>query len=354
MARLGRGHPIPVTHKGGLTYHQASTDLPTFSLDWAFPAVTVVSPSVTIPLPTFSLTWSFPFITLPVALPTFALSWTFPTVSAVVPVKPGDALTGADGQLEWNGFLMGAGTLFRVQEIVGWRSLPPVSDLNVDRPSRHGAWPARKLTQQRVVTIKVRIDSGADPDDVDGLLDQLDAATGIPEAETPLPLVIKGRGDPQLAFGQITDRDIPMDGEWSVGLPGGAIQIVCPDPRRYSLLQHGVNVPLTTPTQLANTGNTGTHPLVRIHGPCTNPSVVNSTLGRTLAFTVSIADGDFLEVDTDNGTATMDGDNQMSALGAGSSPVQDWVLASGPNTITYTAATGGSNGVDILWRDATL
>lgn len=354
MARLGRGQPIPVANLGRLTYHQATADLPAFALTWGFPAVTVVSPSVTIPLASFSLTWEFPSLSVPIGLPSFSLDWSFPPVTAVVPVKPGDRLTGLAGQVEWNGFLMGAGTTFRVQQIDGWRSLPPVNDLNVERPTRHGAWAARKLTGQRVVTIKLRLDSGSDPTQMDALLDQLDAATGIPETEDPLPLVIKGFGDPQLAYGQITDRDISMDGDWSVGQAGGAIQIVCPDPRRYSLLRHGTNIPLNAPTQLANTGNTGTHPLIRIQGPATDPVLDNETLGRTLSFAISIPDGKYLEIDTDNGTVSLDGVNKMSTLGGGSSPVQDWVLASGANTITYTAGTGGDNGADVLWRDASI
>ncbi|MBN6054506.1 phage tail family protein [Nonomuraea sp. RK-328] len=332
----------------------ADVSLDSFSLSWSFPALTVTSPSVTIPLPAFSLGWEFPGLSLPLALPVFSLSWAFPALTVTVPVKPGDALTGESGQVEWNGFLLGAGTAFTVQQIDGWRSLPQVNDLNVERPTRHGAWAARKLTQQRVVTIKLRLNSATDPTQVDDLLDQLDAATGIPEGEDPLPLVVKGYSEPRLAYGQLIDRDVPMDGDWSVGLPTAALQFVCPDPRRYSLLRHGATIPTDDPTQLANVGNAGAHPLVRIQGPASDPVLTNETLARTLSFDISVPDGSYLEIDTDNGTASLDGVNSMSHLGAGSVPVQDWILAAGSNTITYTTATGGAGGVDVLWRDAWL
>ena len=170
MARYGRAYPAPV-RRVGPNYRGVAqqADLATFSVQWSFPALTVVSPSVTLPLPAFSVQWTFPSLSLPVGLPTFSLSWEFPTIQAFVPPKPGDSLTGQPGQVEWNGYLLGAGTAFRVQQIDGWRSLPPVTNSNVERPNRHGAWDARKLAQQRIVTIKIRLDSGTDPEQIDAL-----------------------------------------------------------------------------------------------------------------------------------------------------------------------------------------
>ena len=105
---------------------------------------------------------------------------------------------------------------------------------------------------------------------------------------------------------------------------------------------------------LANLGNTSTHPLIRLEGPVTDPVLVNAALDRTLEFDVEVLAGEILEIDTDNGTVTLDDANAMSTLTGTSVPVQDFVLAAGSNPISYAATAGGSNGADFLWRDSYL
>lgn len=354
MARLGRSQPIPVTIRGRLTYHQATVDLPTFSLGWVFPSLTVVSPSVAIPLPTFSLGWEFPPVSLPVGLPTFSLGWEFPTITAVVPTKPGDSLTGAAGQVEWNGTLWGTGTAFTLQEITGWRSLPSLDNLNVERPSRHGAWAARRLAQQRLVTIRLQPNSIGDPAEIDDLLDQLDQVTGVLEDETEWPLVVKGYGTPYLAFGAISDRDIPMSGDYSVGAPTASVLIVCSDPRRYSLIRTGVDLPAGDDVAVTNAGNVSTHPVLRIPGPVVDPTITNTTLDRVLQFSLTIADGEQMNIDTDAGTVVIGSESQMQTLTGISVPVTEFVLARGVNNLRYSVGSGGDNPVVALYRDAWL
>lgn len=357
MARYGRGYPAP-SRQVGPAFRGVNQDvtLGSFGLTWSFPAVTVTSPSVTIPLPTFGLTWSFPPIALPVALSTFALSWSFPSIAAVVPPRPGDQLSGASGEVEWNGSLWGPTTNVRVLlPVEGWLGSPSIDNLNVARPSRHGAWDARKLAQQRIVTLRLQPQAAADPAHVHEFLDPIIAATGLSASEDPLPLVIKGYGEPMLAYGQVIDRPITMDGDYNAGLPTVGVLIACGDPRLYTLLRHGVTVPIGVETALANVGNTETNPLIRLPGPVVDPVLVNQTLDRTLRFAITLTAGQILEIDTDNGTVTQAGVNKMSTLtGSGIVPVQDFVLASGSNTILYTATSGGLPGADILWRDATI
>ncbi|MEU6710015.1 hypothetical protein ABZ897_00935 [Nonomuraea sp. NPDC046802] len=354
MARLGRSQPIPVTNKGRLTYWQATAPLSTFSLGWQFPAITVTSPSVTIPLGTFSLGWEFPGLSLPIGLPTFALGWEFPAITVEVPTNPGDQLTGEAGQIEWNGTLWGPSTSFTVQEITGWRSLPALDNLNVQRPSRHGAWPARRLAQQRIVTIRLQPNSIADPTQIDDLLAELDAVTGVLEDETEWPLVVKGYGDAQLAFGAIVDRDVPMDGLYSVGAPTVSVMIVCSDPRRYSLTRTGVDLLLDEVIEVSNAGNVATHPLIRIPGPVVDPTLTNLTLNRVLQFSITIADGEQMVIDTDVGTVTIGSDSQMQTLTGISVPVTEFVLARGVNRLKYSSGSGGDAPVVCLYRDAFL
>lgn len=354
MARLGRSFPIQVTVRGGLAYHRATADLPAFSLGWEFPSLHVVSPSVTIPLPAFSLGWEFPAVSLPVGLPIFTLGWEFPTILAVVPTKPGDALTGENGQIEWNGTVWGPGTSFRVLEVDGWRSLPQLDNLNVQRPSRHGAWPARRLAQQRLVTIRLQPNSVADRTQIDDLLSEIDAVTGVLEDETEWPLVVKGFGDGQLAFGAISDRDVAMDDAYSVGAPAVSIMIVCSDPRRYSLIRTGVDLPLDEDVVVTNAGNVATHPILRIPGPVVDPTITNQTLDRVLQFSITIDDGEQMVIDTDVGTVTIGDDSQMQTLTGISVPVTEFVLGRGANNLLYSANSGGDAPVVCLYRDSWL
>lgn len=357
MARYGRGYPAP-SRQVGPNFRGVNQTVPlgSFGLTWSFPPLTVTSPSVTIPLASFGLTWSFPSMSLPIGLPTFGLEWAWPSFSAVVAPRAGDQLTGAHGEVEWNGTLWGPSTNVSVLlPVEGWLGTPSVDNLNVARPGRHGAWDARKLAQQRLVTLKLQPNSATDPTNVHEFLDPIIAATGLSSSETPLPLVIKGYGEPKLAYGQVVDRPVTLDGDYNAGLPTVGVLIACGDPRLYSLLQHGVTVPLNVETALANVGNVETNPIVRLPGPVTDPVIENRTMGRKLQFSITLLDGDILEIDTDNGTVTLDGVNKMSTLtGSGIVPVQDWVLDGGSNAILFTAASGGLNGADVLWRDASL
>ncbi|MER6575838.1 hypothetical protein [Nonomuraea sp. NPDC001023] len=308
---------------------------------------------MTIPLAAFSLGWEFPALALTVPLGTFELGWEFPAITASVPPNAGDQLTGAPGQIEWNGTLWGPGTSFTVQSIDGWRSLPQLDNLNVQRPSRHGAWAARRLAQQRLVTIRLQPNSVTDPEQIDDLLAQLDAVTGVLEDETEWPLVIKGYGDAQLAFGAIADRDIPMDADYSVGAPSVAVLIVCSDPRRYSLSRTGVDLPLGNVIQVTNAGNVASHPILRIPGPVVDPTITNQTLGRVIQFSVTLADGELLVIDTNAGTAIVGSDSQMSDLTGVSVPPTEFVLARGANRLLYSSTSGGDTHPAVcLYRDA--
>ena len=324
-----------------------------------WPSISVVTPNTNLFLDPFETVSEWPSLSIDrdqnFVLAPFETVSEWPEITVTVPVKPGDSLTGADGQAEWNGALWGAGTdVNLLLPVDGWLGTPNIDNNNVPRPGRHGAWNARKLAQQRIVSLRLQPNSAGDPAAVDELLDEILAVTGIPETEEPLPLVIKGYGTPKVAFGQIIDRVIVMDGDYNAGLPTVGLVIACGDPRLYGLDPRGATVPTGSPTSLLNSGNTATHPLIRLEGPLTQPVLTNETLGRTLEFSIVLSADEVLEIDTDNGTVTLGDDNRMSTLTGSSVPVQDFVLAAGSNRIVYTCSADGSNGADLTWRDATL
>lgn len=356
MARLGRGIPNrPRVVKGRYTL-QVNLTLPVFETVSEWPLVTVTTPNVNLFLPVFETTSEWPALTLAydsnLALGIFETTSEWPEITVTIPTVPGDLITAA-GQVEWDFTLWGPGTDVAVLlPVAGWRSLPQVDNLNVARPAQHGAWDGRKFAQQRLVTLKLQPNSGSDPTLVDDLLTQIDMVTGLPEDETPLPLVIRGYGDPQLAYGQVIDRAVDLDGDYNVGLPTVSVLIACADPRRYNVERTGVSLPVGVEVTLGNAGNIATHPTVRIDGPAVNPGLANADTGRSLSFLLTLAMGEQLVIDTFNGNATVGGDSVMSTLTGTSAPVNDFTLKPGSNRVTYSADSGGGISPTILYRDA--
>ncbi|GAA3416244.1 phage distal tail protein [Streptosporangium vulgare] len=356
MARAGRSYPNrPIVVKGRY-YRAADLVLDPFEVEAEWPALTVVTPSAQVLLGPFEVEAEWPPVTLfygqSLSLAPFEVEAEWPEITVSTPIRPGDSITQA-GQVEWNGTLWGPGTDVAVLiPIEGWRSTPTIDNLNVSKPSAHGAWNARKLAQQRLVTIRLQPNSASDPDMIDDLLDEIDAVTGIADDDTPLPLVVRLRGAPQLAFGQIIDRDPDIGGDYNAGVPTVTILIACGDARRYGIDRTGVSIPVGGTVQVINAGNTGTHPIIRIPGPVVNPTLVNAATGRILGFATTVEAGEQLEIDTDKGNATVNGDSIMSTLTGASAPVPGWVIKAGTNAITYTASSGGDSPLTLLYRDA--
>lgn len=355
MARSGRSHVNrPVVVKG--RYHlEAAVALAAFEIEMEWPAVTVSTPSARVLLGAFELEMEWPALTLSngatASLAAFEIEMEWPELVISTPIRPGDSITQA-GQVELNGTLWGPTTDFGVLlPVEGWRSMPQVNNLNVDRPNRHGAWSARKIAGQRLVTIRLQPNSASDPTMVDDLLDQIDSVTGLLDTGAPIPLVVRGYGAPQLVFGQVIDRSDDLDDRYNVGLPTVTILFSCADPRRYNVDRTGVAITAGATEAVINAGNTSTHPIVRIPGPATNPALSNTATGRTIGFTLVLLAGETLLIDADQGNATVDGDSVMTTLTGSSAPVDSWVLTPGTNPVTYTA-TGTTTPLTLLYRDA--
>lgn len=283
-------------------------------------------------------------------LPHVPAAVTVPPVVVEVPVLPGDRITGP-GQIEWNGFLMGTGTAYRIIELQGWQDLPPIDPGNVPRPSGHGAFPGRPQAAERVINLALQI--RALPEDFERLVEDLENVSGVPDTEDELPIVIRVASTPYLVYGQLRARTPgPVNRHYGLGLTqNAALQWVCSDPRRYSLIRHGVTIDVDDPTEIINQGNTSTQPEIRIHGPVENPVLTVEETGHTLAFNLEVEADSRLDIDVKAGTATV-GQTSVSGKVVGSVPLTDWVLRPGISTISYTADDGGGNGVDIFWRDA--
>lgn len=268
-----------------------------------------------------------------------------------VPVLPGDKIT-QSGQIEWNGFLMGAGTPYRILEIQGWDDLPPIDSGNVPRPTGHGAFPGRPQAGERIINLALQI---AAPDILEfrRLIEDLEAVGGVPDTEDEYPIVIRLGNSAYLVYGQLRARTPgTVNRHYALGFTrNAALQWVCSDPRRYSLIRHGVTIDVDDPTEVWNQGNTSTQPEIRIHGPVTTPRLEIEETGAVIAFDLTVGEDSRLDIDIKAGTAVI-GNTSVTGKLTGSVPLTDWVLRPGFSTISYTAASGGAGGIDIFWRDA--
>ncbi|HEX2314661.1 MAG TPA: phage tail protein [Thermomonospora sp.] len=286
----------------------------------------------------------------------------------------GDLITD-DGQIEWNGLLLGAGTPYGWRELAGWDDLPGLSSGSAARPGRHGVWPGRRLAGERTVTFTCLV--RAPRAEMGTVVRTLRAATPAGPDETEHPLVVRTLGETLLAYAQVAGRVITNDPAFAAGVGRAVVQWACADPRRYSLAERtteigaptlgsGLQYPLTYPLdygtpgssgwgRLPNAGDTATGVRMAITGPCTNPVVINQTTGRQLQFGIELARGEVLSVDTHQGTVTLGPADRLYTLTPMSVPVEDFELAPGENAVAFRAASHSTgSALTVTWRDAYL
>ncbi|MEV4457004.1 hypothetical protein [Microbispora sp. NPDC049633] len=285
---------------------------------------------------------------------TLAGTWEVFDVVAGVPVNPGDKLT-ADGQIEWNGFLLGGGTPYSLQQFDGWvNDMPGLDSGNVPQPGRHGSYPGRKLAQERTVTLSglIRVPRA----DMAQTVETLIAETPVLEDETELPLAVRILGTVYVGYGSVLRRAVPVDKQYRLGLGRYTLQWVLSDP---VLLSQGLNSAVIGDGEtqtLTNLGNAASYPLIRVPGPSTNPAVEIQRFGgdaRVLEFGLTVPSGQTLVIDTYYGSVKLGGNDVISALSDTSVPVFDLVLAAGQSQVTYDGG-GSAPEITVLWRHAYL
>lgn len=150
-----------------------------------------------------------------------------------------------------------------------------------------------------------------------------------------------------------------------------SLPLVAPDPTRYDVLPQqapialpssvssGVGFPLGFPmgfgggasdVTVSNDGDATVWPSLYIPGPVVNPIVRNDTTGEQIELSITIADGDWLDIDPNprartvllNGTA-----NRRGSVVAGST----WPsLPPGLSTFQYRADTATTSTAVLQWR----
>jgi len=291
-------------------------------------------------------------------------------------ISAGDLITD-DGQLEFNGYLLGDNEKTFLDTINGWDDLPGIDSGNTLRANAHGGWSGKKLAGMRTITWDGRF--APPPERWEEEIRQLRSSLTIPEGAEESPIVIRSHGEKKMAYGALTARALPMDRAYGYYGAKMALKFECSDPRRYSLEEHvwnlqmppvvsvGLVYPLTYPLDygeevtssvgnLVNDGDILTPITIVMNGPMFNPAIINQTTGVRLQFNINLSADEFLQIDTRVGTVFLNGiADRLYTRSAISAPILSFGLVPGDNQIQLTASSWGSNAsATIIWRDATL
>lgn len=290
----------------------------------------------------------------------------------------------AIGRIQWGDLLMGPGTPYGVEALLGLDDLPDVRGDDANRPSQHGEYSGRDYTGARTIQLGLVLRAD-DPAALRNLKLALRRATQ--PAPSPAPLQFLDWDI--LTYGKIRKRSIPYDAHYLWRTGEAALEIYCPDPRLYSLTEHTASTTAYSPSAgrtynfapprtygaagasgrltIANGGDSEAYPMLRIDGPVAQPVIelVGSEVddsgdagaSATLSLTGTLQPGEYLTIDT----------RTRAVLLMGTSPRRDWVragsewpvLSPGDNEIAYRGAAlpgapGQTSLLTVTWRDTSL
>lgn len=252
----------------------------------------------------------------------------------------------------------------------GWR----VSD--DPAPLQHGVWFGPEYLGGRSILLEVHV-RGDDPSDTMANIDALVAAWQLDTsgdgygAVTTLDICLPGVGTrrlygrPRRVAGTL-DRVVHSNAQFT-------LEFVAGNPRWQSpTLSQQVFTPATasvgrgynrsfnygyggaTDSGIEVCNNAGTAeaiPVLRIDGPCTTPSLINETTGKTLTLDYTLASGEYLLIDFYERTVLLDGTASRFYAKRG----DWWGLAPGDNEIRFAVQSSSSPcAATLSWRSAWL
>lgn len=240
----------------------------------------------------------------------------------------------ADGQILWRGTVLGTGTPYALSALAGWSDLPGQRGSNQPIPARHGSYPGRKVSEDRVITLDWK-SKGVDLAGFRDAMATLRRITAPDEDPQEEPLVVRLDGESWMTWARCTRRLIPTDKLYALGRAAGSVQWEATDPRIYSITENdpatGLALPLSGGLDFStggldfsaggldfgggssggliratNLGDVPTWPTLEIAGPVTGPIV---TIGdRALSFDPSftVLAGQVLTIVTKPGVRTVE------------------------------------------------
>lgn len=211
----------------------------------------------------------------------------------------------------------------------------------------------------------------ADGEDMEDYLDLLKA--DFAPSTTLVPFYFKAPGvDERVIFVKPLGCRYDWDLIRRTGQAKMQLKMFAEDPRIYASSESTANIPFVAGSSLGfgfplgfsfgfggssgtdgvlvnNVGNRPTPPTFTINGPCETPSILDDTYGHTLTFSISLAAGETLVIDTRYRTVKLNGTvNRRGTL-----VNSDWFfLQPGETFLRYNAITGTGSSVDVSFRSA--
>lgn len=271
----------------------------------------------------------------------------------------------ADWQHELGGVLIGAGTDVQVRAIEGLGQ-PPLRTSDVEPPSEDGLWLGRDYYGGRTIRIdaavRVIANTAAVLDQLAALQDAADtpAVRGAGGTTMDLRLKFPGR-DPRTVRGrlrklepdltqvihgyspcdiefQAQDHLFYADSTGTTSIPLGLLSSGgLTFPLAFPLTIEGDPEAIGRPGFLEVEGTAPAWPLLRVNGPCSNPTITHVASGRTLTVQTTLTAGEWVEIDTRPGWRTVLRNNGGGAPLAPKSRIDEFALDPGLNELQWTA-----------------
>ncbi|MFL4947475.1 phage distal tail protein [Streptomyces sp. MMS24-I31] len=261
-----------------------------------------------------------------------------------------------------------AGVAWALQSLEGWDSAEVRSEYT-DREADHGAWASPVYLGARPITLTGTV-TAPDRATLEDALERLRAAAALTdttlvvyELTTPKQATVRRSGKPLFAY--VTDR-----------IATYSVMVTAADPRRYgTTLQSGTTglptttgglaFPVTFPITFSattvsgainavNSGTFETRPVLTITGPVTAPSIsalYQDGTVKQLIYSLDLASGDVLVIDTDAHTAMLGSVSRRRFLTVPSG----WPTIPAGSSVNYQFQSSTYNASAMLtatWRSA--
>jgi hypothetical protein len=285
-----------------------------------------------------------------------------------------------DYELEFAGLLFGGETDYGFVRAEGLADNPEVRSSDQTRLRRHGMIPGDDFVGGRSVVIDLEV-FGDTTTAFATNLTALKTAFAPGSAEQALSFKVPGvaGGGTRLLYARSRKLALPLETSFYFGMPIASVEFFATDPRIYDTSQQAPSTGLTASVAgrpsgnfvwnltwggastsniivANNVGSFTTPCVIRFDGPVTNPQVENVTQGKLLKLTadggITLAAGEFLEIDTDARTILLGGtSSRYSKLSSDSA----WFdLAPGLNSLRFIGTTAGAPTMTVSWRSAWL
>ncbi len=243
------------------------------------------------------------------------------------------------------------GTNIKLLDLSG-AGIPSLLHQTVKTPARPGETYIRTTVEPRFLIVKLRI-KGTTFANLQtqrrALITALNPTLGVG--------VLKWTPDATIyAIDCIVDQGVGFTDYLGPFVEDVLVSFRCPDPmwRGATLNEEtvvnsgsGLSFPISFPisfldgtgtTIINNTGDVDSFPTITVPGACTNPTITNTTTGKTLQFVgLTLSAGQSLIIDCDARTAKVGSVSKIALLSADS---EFWTLAPGNNTITFGVSSG--------------